>query len=48
MEEKQTLSPEEIEAQMVIELPDRSLMQADNVSEINIAAQIIELFLGLF
>jgi hypothetical protein len=32
MEEKQTLSVEEIEAQMIIELPDRSLMQAENFS----------------
>jgi hypothetical protein len=47
MEEKQTLSPEEIEAQMVIELPDRSLMQATNVSFIDIAVQIIKIALGL-
>jgi hypothetical protein len=48
MEEKQTLSVEEIEAQMIIELPDRSLMQAENFSEINAALQIIEVLLGLF
>jgi hypothetical protein len=47
MEEKKVLSAEEIEAQMLIELPDRSLMNgygASNEAEINIAIQIIELF----
>jgi hypothetical protein len=48
MEEKKMLTPEEIEAQMLIELPDRSLMQAENFSEINAALQIIEVLLGLF
>jgi hypothetical protein len=40
------LSAEEIEAQMLIELPDRSLMQTENESTVNLALQIIELFLG--
>ena len=47
MEEKKVLSAEEIEAQMLIELPDRTLMQAENESVINIAIQIIEIFLDL-
>jgi hypothetical protein len=46
MEEKKMLTPEEIEAQMLIELPDRSLMQAENFSEINAALQLISVFLG--
>ena len=48
MEEKKVLSAEEIEAQMLIELPDRTLMGgASNESTINIAIQIIEIFLDL-
>ena len=47
MEEKKVLSTEEIEAQMLIELPDRTLMQAENESVINIALQLIELILDL-
>ena len=43
MEEKKVLSTEEIEAQMLIELPDRTLMQAENESVINIALQFIEI-----
>ncbi len=43
MEEKKVLSAEEIEAQMLIELPDRTLMQAENESVINIALQFIEI-----
>jgi hypothetical protein len=47
MEEKKVLSTEEIEAQMLIELPDRTLMNgASNESVINIALQIISIFLG--
>ena len=45
MEEKKVLSAEEIEAQMLIELPDRSLMGAENESTINIALQFIEVLL---
>jgi hypothetical protein len=45
MEDKKVLSTEEIEAQMLIELPDRTLMQAENESVINIALQLIELIL---
>jgi hypothetical protein len=48
MEEKKVLSTEEIEAQMLIELPDRTLMQAENESVINIALQFIEIILDLF
>ena len=49
MKEKKVLSAEEIEAQMLVELPDRTLMGgASNESTINIAVQIIEVFLGLF
>ena len=45
MEEKKVLSPEEIEAQMLIELPDRTLMGgASNEAEINIAIQILKFF----
>ena len=47
MEEKKVLSAEEIEAQMLIELPDRTLMQASNEYVINIAIQIIEISLDL-
>ena len=50
MEEKKVLSAEEIEAQMLIELPDRTLMNyggASNESTINIAIQIIAIFLDL-
>ena len=47
MEEKKVLSAEEIEAQMLIELPDRTLMQAENESVINIALQLIEIVLEL-
>jgi hypothetical protein len=47
MKEKKVLSAEEIEAQVLIELPDRSLMQAENISEINLAVQIIKIILGL-
>jgi hypothetical protein len=47
MEEKKVLSAEEIEAQMLIELPDRTLMQATNESVINIALQLIEIVLDL-
>jgi hypothetical protein len=43
MEEKKVLSAEEIEAQMLIELPDRTLMDAENEATINIAIQIIKL-----
>jgi hypothetical protein len=44
MKEKKALSAEEIEAQMLIELPDRTLMGAENEANINIAIQIIKLF----
>ena len=47
MEEKKVLSAEEIEAQMLIELPDRTLMQAENESTINIALQFILVLLDL-
>ena len=47
MEEKKVLSAEEIEAQMLIELPDRTLMGASNESEINIALQFILILLDL-
>ena len=47
MEEKKVLSAEEIEAQMLIELPDRRLMQAENESTINIALQFILVLLDL-
>ena len=49
MEEKKVLSAEEIEAQMLIELPDRTLMNygAENESTINIALQFIEVLLDL-
>ena len=46
MEEKQTLSVEEIEAQTLLELPDRNLMQATNDSVINAAFQAILVALG--
>jgi hypothetical protein len=46
MQEKKVLSTEEIEAQMLIELPDRTLMNygAENELDLNIAIQIIALF----
>jgi hypothetical protein len=44
MQEKKVLSTEEIEAEMLIELPDRTMMNASNEAEINIAIQIILLF----
>jgi hypothetical protein len=47
MKEKKVLSAEEIEAQVLIELPDRSLMQAENTSTINLAIQIIKIILDL-
>jgi hypothetical protein len=47
MKEKKVLSAEEIEDQMLIELPDRTLMQASNESEINIAIQFILILLNL-
>ena len=47
MEEKKVLSAEEIEAQMLIELPDRTLMGAENESVINIALQFIEIVFDL-
>ncbi len=48
MEEKKVLSAEEIEAQMLIELPDRTLMGgASNESEINIALQFIYILFDL-
>jgi hypothetical protein len=48
MEEKKVLSIEEIEAQTLLELPDRTLMQAENESVINIALQFITVILDLF
>ena len=48
MEEKKVLRAEEIEAQMLVELPDRRLMQAENESTINVAAQLIAVILDLF
>jgi hypothetical protein len=42
MEEKKVLSAEEIEAQMLIELPDRTLLDAWNDADINIAIQILK------
>jgi hypothetical protein len=47
MQEKKVLSTEEIEAEMLIELPDRTMMNASNEAEINIAIQIILLFFDL-
>ena len=47
MEEKKVLSAEEIEAQMLIELPDRTMMDAENESVINIALQFIEIIFEL-
>jgi hypothetical protein len=47
MKEKKVLSPEEIEAQTLLQLPDRQLMQATNTSTINLAVQIIKIVLGL-
>jgi hypothetical protein len=47
MKEKKVLSAEEIEAQTLLELPDRNLMQATNDSVINLAVQIIKIALGL-
>jgi hypothetical protein len=47
MKEKKALSVEEIEAQTLLELPDRQLMQATNTSTINLAVQVIKIFLGL-
>jgi hypothetical protein len=47
MNEKKTLSVEEIEAQTLLRLPDRLLMQATNTSTINAAIQAIFIFLGL-
>ena len=47
MQEKKVLSIEEIEAQTLLELPDRTLMNgygASNEATINIAIQIIKLF----
>jgi hypothetical protein len=46
MQEKKVLSIEEIEAQTLLELPDRTLMNgygASNEATINIAIQIITL-----
>jgi hypothetical protein len=48
MKEKKMLGAEEIEAQMLIELPDRNLMQATNTSTINLAIQIIKIILKLW
>ena len=48
MKEKKALSVEDIEAQTLLELPDRQLMQATNTSTINIAVQAIKIFLGFF
>jgi hypothetical protein len=48
MKEKKVLSAEEIEAQMLLELPDRQLMQATNESTFNFVIQIIKLVLGSF
>jgi hypothetical protein len=47
MKEKKALSVEEIEAQTLLELPDRQLMQATNTSTINLAVQVIKIFLDL-
>jgi hypothetical protein len=47
MKEKKVLSAGEIEAQTLLELPDRQLMQATNTSTINLAVQIIKIILGL-
>jgi hypothetical protein len=48
MQEKKVLSTEEIEAQTLLELPDRTLMGgASNEVEINIAIQIITLLFDL-
>ena len=47
MKEKKALSVEEIEIQTLLELPDRTLMQATNVSVINLAVQVIKIVLGL-
>ena len=47
MEEKKVLSAEEIEAQMLIELPDRTMLGAENESTINIALQFIAIILDL-
>jgi hypothetical protein len=53
MKEKKELSAEEIEAQVLIELPDRSLMQstgqnfAANGSLIDLVFQAITIALGL-
>jgi hypothetical protein len=46
MKEKKALSVEEIEAQTLLELPDRKLMQASNVSDISAAIQAIFIALG--
>jgi hypothetical protein len=48
MKEKKALSVEEIEAQSLLELPDRQLMQASNTSTINLALQIIKIVIGFF
>jgi hypothetical protein len=47
MKEKKALSVEEIEAQTLLELPDRNLMQATNTSVINLAVQVIKIILDL-
>jgi hypothetical protein len=46
MKEKKALSVEEIEAQTLLKLPDRKLMQATNTSTINAAFQAILVALG--
>ena len=47
MKEKKVLNPEVIESQTLLELPDRTLMQATNTSVINLAVQAIKIVLGL-
>ena len=48
MKEKKRLSAGEIEAQTLLELPDRQLMQADNSSTINVTVQVVVFFLISF
>ena len=46
IQEKKLLGAEEIESQTLLELPDRTLMQAHQTINFNIAAFLIEIFGG--
>jgi hypothetical protein len=47
LQEKKVLSTKEIEAQTLLELPDRQLMQAGNVNvAVNVVIALLFVFLG--